>query len=278
MANTQRHFQVVNGLPANIPGVLGGHDPELLRALGAYIPQFPPLDSASNFTRFIPPNATDTPENLFVPGFTRASVPAPRFTRQSNPSEFLIYTDGACSENGNQAARGGCAFVYRPETSPSSIPPTTSSGHSTRPLKLHKLGASSFRLENCGPTGEAVTQTSNRAELCAVIGALGFRMWHNEGCQRLVIATDSSYVVDGATEWIKRWQQNGWQLSTRKRVKNQDLWQELIKHLERWSEAGVAVLFWLIPRELNTVADRFAMEATALGDHGDWTVINGVLC
>jgi ribonuclease HI len=145
-------------------------------------------------------------------------------------------------------------------------------------MELHQLGTASFRLESRGPTGEAVTQISNRADLRAVIGAIGFRMWHNEGCQRLVIATDSSYVVDGATEWIKRWQQNGWQTSTRKRVKNQDLWQELIKHLERWSEAGVAVLFWLIPRELHTVADRFAKEAAALADVGDWTVINGVLC
>jgi ribonuclease HI len=278
MDNTQRHFQVVNGLPANIPGVIGGHHPKLLRTLDAYIPQFPPLDPASNFTRFLPPNATDTPENFFVPGFTRASIPAPRFTRQSNLSEFLIYTDGACSENGSQAARGGCAFVYRPETSPSSIPAITPSGHSTDPMELHKLGASSFRLESRGPTGEAATQTSNRAELRAVIGALGFRMWHNEGWQRLVIATDSSYVVDGATEWIKRWQQNGWQTSTRKRVKNQDLWKELIRHLERWSGAGVAVLFWLIPRELNTVADRFAKEAAALADVEGWTEINGVLC
>jgi hypothetical protein len=90
MANTQRHFQVVNGLPANIPGVLGGHDPELLRALGAYIPQFPPLDSASNFTRFIPPNATDTPENLFVPGFTRVSIPVPRFASANLPTKDLL--------------------------------------------------------------------------------------------------------------------------------------------------------------------------------------------
>jgi ribonuclease HI len=65
---------------------------------------------------------------------------------------------------------------------------------------------------------------------------------------------------------------------THERVKNQDLWQELVKHLERWSEAGVAVLFWLIPRELNTVADRFAKEAAALADVENWTEINGMLC
>jgi ribonuclease HI len=93
-----------------------------------------------------------------------------------------------------------------------------------------------------------------------------------------VIATDSSYVVDGSTEWIKKWKRNGWQTTTHKPVKNQDLWKELITELERWSEAGVAVLFWLIPRKLNTVADRLAKEATALTDKEDWVKIKGVLC
>jgi ribonuclease HI len=61
-------------------------------------------------------------------------------------------------------------------------------------------------------------------------------------------------------------------------VKNQDLWKELIKELKRWSEAEVAVLFWLIPRKLNTVADQLAKEATALADKADWVKIKGVLC
>jgi ribonuclease HI len=126
--------------------------------------------------------------------------------------------------------------------------------------------------------GEAVSQTSNRAELRAVIAALEFRLWNNEGCQRLVITADSSYVVEGCTEWIKKWQRNGWQTSTHKPVKNQDLWKELIKELKRWSEAEVAVLFWLIPRKLNTVADRFVKEVTALADEEDWVEIKGVLC
>jgi ribonuclease HI len=256
-------------LPKGVGFLLGGRNDQL---------KFPPLDPASNPTRFLPLNTADTPESLFVPGLTRSTIPAPRYTRQLNPSEFLIYTDGACSQNGDKNARGGCALVYRPETSPSLIPPKTSSGHSTRSMNLHKLGASRFRLESRGPAGETIPQTSIRAELRAVIAALGFRVWNNEGCQRLVIATDSSYVVDGSTEWIKRWKQNRWQTSTHKPVKNQDLWQTLIKEFERWSEAGVAVLFWLIPRKLNTVADQLAKEATAFADEEDWVKIKGVLC
>ncbi|KAH6625899.1 hypothetical protein C7974DRAFT_209457 [Boeremia exigua] len=182
-------------LPEGVNLVLGGQHIQIA---------YPPLDPASNFTRFLPPDATDTPETLFVPSFSGCTIPAPRFIRQSNKSEFLIYTDGACNENGNKDARGGCAFVYSPETSPSTIPSKTSSGHSTISMKLHELGAAGFRLETRGPTGEAASQTSNRAELRAVIGALGFRLWNNEGFQRLVVATDSTYVVDGSTEWMKK--------------------------------------------------------------------------
>jgi ribonuclease HI len=267
----KREFLVVpdSVLPEGVGILLSGRNDQ---------PKFPPLDPASNFTRFLPPIVTDTPEALFMPRLNKGSILAPRFTRRSNESEFLIYTDGACSENGNKDARGGCAFVYRPETSPSTIASRTSSGHPTRSMNLHVLGASSFRLESRGPTGEATSQTSNRAELRAVIAALGFRLWNNEGCQRLVIATDSSYVVDGSTQWIKKWQRNGWQTSTKSPVKNQDLWKELVKELEKWSQAGVEVQFWLIPRKLNTTADRLAKEATALADQEDWVKIKGVMC
>ncbi|KAJ8117203.1 hypothetical protein OPT61_g1531 [Boeremia exigua] len=200
----------------------------------------------SNFTRFLPPDATDTPETLFVPGLNKGSLPTPRFTRRSNSSKFLIYTDGACSRNGNKASRGGCTFVYRPKTSRSAVPPKTPSGHPISYLNLHKLGASKFQLEIRGPAGEAAPQTSNCAELRAVIAALGFRLWNNEECQRLVIATDSSYVVDGSTSWVKKRQRNGWQTATKNPVKNQDLWEELLKQY------------------------RLAKEATALADEEDW--------
>ncbi|KAH7082458.1 RNase H domain protein [Paraphoma chrysanthemicola] len=271
MASLKRKLHVV-------PDSVSAEDTDFL--FGGQNDQFgcPPLDPASNFTRFLPPNAVDTPETLFMPSLNKCAFPAPRFTRRSNKSEFLIYTDGACSENGNKDARGGCAFVFRPETSISFIQSQTSSDHPTSDFNLHKLGSCYFRLEARGPTGEARLQTSNRAELRAVIAALRFRAWKHEGCKRIVIATDSSYVVNGSTEWLKKWARNGWQTSTRNPVKNQDLWKALIKDREKWSRAGVEVQFWHIPRKLNTIADRLAKSATALTDREDWAEIQGITC
>jgi ribonuclease HI len=65
--------------------------------------------------------------------------------------------------------------------------------------------------------------TNNRMELTAAIEALRAL---SRPC-RVRITTDSQYVRQGVTEWVKRWQANGWKTAQRKPVKNQDLWREL---------------------------------------------------
>jgi len=101
-----------------------------------------------------------------------------------------VYTDGACSGN---PGPGGWGVVLR-------------SGTHEREL----FG------------GEPET-TNNRMEMMAAIQAL-------EALKRLStvhLHTDSTYLRDGITQWIKRWKKNGWRTADRKPVKNVDLWQRL---------------------------------------------------
>ena len=94
-----------------------------------------------------------------------------------------------------------------------------------------------FRLEDVGPTGLREKQSSNRAELRAILAALNWfrgghmdwEFWKPKEYAKLVIATDSTYVVNGATKWARTWESNGWKLSSGETVKNQDLWEELLK-------------------------------------------------
>jgi ribonuclease HI len=44
---------------------------------------------------------------------------------------------------------------------------------------------------------------------------------------RVVVPTDSQYVRNGITDWIRRWRRNGWRTADRQAVKNSDLWQQL---------------------------------------------------
>lgn len=193
-------------------------------------------------TKFVPPKSDDTPQSLFLPGISvKAIPPVHRFIHQTKKSDFLIFADGACLDNGGSNPQGGCAFVYRPRTSSS-----------------QDIGYVRFHLEAKGPTGELHPQTNNRAELRAVIAALAFRAWNGEGCKCLVIATDSEYVVEGVTNWISTWIQNGWKTSSRAAVKNKDLWQCLLGEIEKFDGRGMKVQFWCIPRELNTEADHHA--------------------
>ena len=65
--------------------------------------------------------------------------------------------------------------------------------------------------------------TNNRMELMAVIRALTAAHKHDEN----EIHTDSQYVKNGMQVWLKNWKKNNWRTSTKKPVKNQDLWQKL---------------------------------------------------
>ncbi len=71
--------------------------------------------------------------------------------------------------------------------------------------------------------GEAHT-TNNRMELMAAIEGLNAL---TKPC-RVTLSTDSRYVMDGLTKWIKGWQRNGWKTASRQPVKNAELWQALL--------------------------------------------------
>jgi len=81
--------------------------------------------------------------------------------------------------------------------------------------------------------GEAVT-TNNRMEMTAVIEALRAL----KRPSRVVLHTDSTYVMKGITEWIRGWKARGWRTAAKEPVKNVDLWQlldaEVARHAIEW--------------------------------------------
>ena len=116
-------------------------------------------------------------------------------------NKVIIYTDGACS--GNPGPGGWGAIIrYRNQ-----------------------------KREICG--GDAET-TNNRMELKAAIMALKTLNHSAE----VIIYTDSTYVKEGITTWIKNWKSNNWKTANRKPVKNVDLWKTLDeaanKHVVEW--------------------------------------------
>ena len=116
--------------------------------------------------------------------------------------KLKIYTDGACS--GNPGKGGWAAIILDSE------------------------------LKQAAISGSEDKTTNNRMELMAPIMALRKIKKKSE----ITIYTDSKYVKDGITEWIKKWKLNNWKNASKKPVKNKDLWIKLdnacLKHKVNW--------------------------------------------
>lgn len=107
-----------------------------------------------------------------------------------------IYTDGACS--GNPGPGGyGAILIYN-------------------------------GMEKVISGGEPST-TNNRMEILAVLRALELL---KEPCN-VTIYSDSAYVVNAIEKcWLISWKNNNWIKSDKKKVKNIELWEEMLKFLE----------------------------------------------
>ncbi|MEH6566509.1 MAG: ribonuclease HI [Halopseudomonas sp.] len=71
--------------------------------------------------------------------------------------------------------------------------------------------------------GGELNTTNNRMELLAAIRGL-------EALKRsakVVLTTDSQYVMKGVCEWMPNWKKRGWKTAGKQPVKNVDLWQQL---------------------------------------------------
>lgn len=90
-------------------------------------------------------------------------------------------------------------------------------------------------------SGRFQQTTNNRMELRAAIEALEAL---KRPC-RVEIHTDSTYLRNGITQWIHTWQRNGWRTANKQPVKNQDLWQRLLRALARHEPAGGVEWIWL---------------------------------
>ena len=105
--------------------------------------------------------------------------------------KYIIYTDGACS--GNPGPGGWGAVIFNQDNNQNNI------------------------------SGKVKNTTNNRMELMAPIMALKKIKSNSD----ITIYTDSNYVKNGITVWIKKWEKNGWKNSNKKPVKNKDLWVRL---------------------------------------------------
>ncbi len=150
---------------------------------------------------------------------------------------YTLVTDGACSGNGTDAARGGWAAIV-----------TAPDGHETV------------------LTGGEMPTTNNRMELTAALE--GLREVPAGSVVDLV--TDSTYVANAILkDWLGGWQRKGWRTAAKQPVANRDLWERMIGELARHARVRPVLVKGHAGHEANERADRLAQEAAALAQPGD---------
>ncbi|RDW87524.1 hypothetical protein BP5796_03218 [Coleophoma crateriformis] len=173
---------------------------------------------------------------------------------------LLVFTDGACPGNGTPDARGGLGIFFGPDST----------------FNLAE------RLRDPG------IQTSQKAELAAVTRALEIIRSDilprrrimvtgaEGGCSqdavsdamnlRAVVATDSSYVVEGMCRHFLNWKENEEGVLVNKAgkvVENSKAFLRLKYEVEKLSMVGVQVAYYLMPRTDNNDADALAKGSIA---------------
>lgn len=109
-------------------------------------------------------------------------------------TEVELYADGACQGNPGPGGWGYLLRVHTPE------------------------GAKEKEASGAEPD-----TTNNRMELMAVIQGLEAL---SRPCKVLLVS-DSQYVVKGLGEWLPGWKRKGWRKADGQAVMNADLWQRL---------------------------------------------------
>lgn len=137
----------------------------------------------------------------------------------------ILYTDGACS--GNPGPGGyGAILIYK------GIEKEISGG--------------------------MLNTTNNQMEIMAVIKGLSYL---KEPCQ-VTVYSDSAYVVNTISKgWIYAWKKNNWIKSDKQKVKNIELWEELLKLMKEHEITFVKVKGHA-DNEYNNRCDRLAVAET----------------
>ena len=109
-----------------------------------------------------------------------------------------VYTDGACSGNPGVGGWGVVILLKK----------------NKKPVYLN---------------GGQLKTTNNQMELMAAIRALAYF----DNSTNVSLFTDSKYVKDGIESWIANWKKNGWRTTSKKPVKNKELWVELDSQISK---------------------------------------------
>jgi len=115
---------------------------------------------------------------------------------------LIIYTDGA--SRGNPGLGGWAAVII----------------------------AGTHAMEIVGNVERATNNQMELAGVEAVLSDSGALSWDGP----VVVYSDSMYVINGMTKWVKGWERNDWITSAKTPVENKAQWQNLLKLIQEYGK------------------------------------------
>lgn len=143
-----------------------------------------------------------------------------------DPNTIYVYTDGASKPHSTKEGGWGMVAIFRGK-------------------EVRRKGYIP------APT------TNNVAELMGPIEAL--RLFTGNTKSRIVVISDSQYVVKGVMEWRHNWKRSGWP------TKNTELWRELSDLVDNYKDVSFKWVRGHSGDHYNEIADQLSREAIADG-------------
>ena len=142
--------------------------------------------------------------------------------------KIIVYCDGGCRGNNQSENIGGYGIVLQ---------------YKEHVKEIYK--------------GERNT-TNNQQELKGAIVALESI---KSNTIPIVIHSDSAYVINGITQWVKGWKKKGWKKGDGKTPENLELWKRLDELVNMQSDIVFCKVKGHSGVELNELADELANRA-----------------
>lgn len=120
-----------------------------------------------------------------------------------NKKNIIIFTDGACTDNGKATAKAGIGIHF----------PNKEFSDVTKKFISKPI-------------------TNQRAELYAIQCAINIVLADNTRSDKITIYSDSLYSIKSLSEWIIKWEKNNWKNANGQPVKNLDLIQPIYRTLK----------------------------------------------
>ncbi|OJJ49480.1 hypothetical protein ASPZODRAFT_129958 [Penicilliopsis zonata CBS 506.65] len=160
-------------------------------------------------------------------------------------NSIIVAVDGACRGNGTSHAKAAAAVYFGPQSAYNVARVLNSPDPTNQKAELE---AGIIALERA----LAISKNERFYSYDDDSGAL---------LETVVVKTDSEYLAKGMSEWVLKWEQNGYINSRGLPVLNASLFRTLQSLAAELEERDVKVLFWHVPRHLNKKADQMANNA-----------------